>query len=727
MKALELVPELKGQIGSLETKLSMVDQERKKQFAAVQAANKQINELKQALVQAKNHAEELMPQIKRVEHDKEGLLGRIEGLEQDVAARDASLEQQRLQLERASADMARLEGDMSGELARLEGELQHAQGGWDAAKAEVAALKQEKEDTLAESWKVTEENDRLNGSLEEAVKKIGKLEEAGRRKDTARAEADKQLIASEKQGTEMRIRIKELQEELKKMDRDMKRGAAVSEHDKRLLTDEVAQLTARVCQYEFDLFVKRAVREARLECTVPSKPVRVYFIFWRYNVALHKAFDIAQAKRDMTRKVQRAEIEAVSLRKRLAASHRLVSELQRNNAAQTSAANVLSVTLYSAPSKSLQATRTVAWGDSNVAEDIANLSALTPLPSMAGDTPPPGGWSEHLEVSDAGTQTELSLTGRRGSAGGLKQKLLQTVLEGGRGREEDEAGAGEALPAVEEEGAGGVSDDADAELAVVKREVYRLEDQVASLGERLAAREKDASGAALEMEGLTQRNMRLQKETMTATESLKGLQAALRETQARLSELEKQANTLLGCLKLGEKTLSGVKDRRSLSDAKSVVQGLSIALIERERIIASQQGNQHKGGALIVSNVSPIVLRKAEMETDALDGKGKGAGATTDRGSRAPPRSQTPAATLEEVEDDLEGSIKMLQAQVSTLTDKLESGSAKRKARQMGFLSRADIPVASRDGLPELISSGYNVKGAPGMPKRPVSAMGRMN
>jgi hypothetical protein len=82
---------------------------------------------------------------------------------------------------------------------------------------------------------------------------------------------------------------------------------------------------------------------------------------------------------------------------------------------------------------------------------------------------------------------------------------------------------------------------------------------------------------------------------------------------------------------------------------------------------------------------------------------------------------------LPQVEDDLEGSVKLLQSQVAVLTDKLESGSAKRKARQMGFLSRADIPVPSRDGLPELIGAGYSVKGADAGRRRPASAMGRMN
>lgn len=81
------------------------------------------------------------------------------------------------------------------------------------------------------------------------------------------------------------------------------------------------------------------------------------------------------------------------------------------------------------------------------------------------------------------------------------------------------------------------------------------------------------------------------------------------------------------------------------------------------------------------------------------------------------------------MEDDLEGSVKLLQSQVAVLTDKLESGSAKRKARQMGFLSRADIPVPSRDGLPELIGAGYAVKGlgTEAGSRRPASAMGRIN
>ena len=105
-------------------------------------------------------------------------------------------------------------------------------------------------------------------------------------------------------GAGHRVRIRELQAEVKDMDSQIKSNQKHFEQHKKVFIADLAELTARVSELEFDLFVQRAVREVRLETTVPVKPLKHFWMMWRFVCAMHKSFDITTAKREMNKKVK---------------------------------------------------------------------------------------------------------------------------------------------------------------------------------------------------------------------------------------------------------------------------------------------------------------------------------------------------------------------------------------------------------------------------------------
>jgi chromosome segregation ATPase len=188
-KALEQLPELKSQISSLETRLEMQDGERRKQVSAVQAANKQIAELKQALHDGRRHADELGQTIKRLEGEVVVLNGRIVELEGEVERRDGMIERLESQLREARDENGVLRGRNEG----LEGELADARGGWEASKEEVAKLIKSREELMEEGSGMRGERDALAGELSRAKLMIERLEGDVRKKDKHRVEIDKQV------------------------------------------------------------------------------------------------------------------------------------------------------------------------------------------------------------------------------------------------------------------------------------------------------------------------------------------------------------------------------------------------------------------------------------------------------------------------------------------------------------------------------------------------------
>jgi chromosome segregation ATPase len=190
-KALEQLPEMKAQISSLETRLEMQDGERRKQVSAVQAANKQISELKQALHDGKRQADELGQTIKKLEGEAVVLNGRIAELEGEVEKRDGVIAGLESQLKEARDENEMLRGKIKG----LEGQVADARSGWDASKEEVAKSIKAMGVLMEEGSGMRGERDALAGELSRAKQMIERLEGDVRKKDRHRVEIDKQVLS----------------------------------------------------------------------------------------------------------------------------------------------------------------------------------------------------------------------------------------------------------------------------------------------------------------------------------------------------------------------------------------------------------------------------------------------------------------------------------------------------------------------------------------------------
>ena len=189
-KALEQLPDMKAQISSLETRLEMQDGERRKQVSAVQAANKHISELKQALHDGKRQADELGQTIKKLEGEAVVLNGRIAELEGEVEKRDGVISGLETQLKEARDENEMLRGKIEG----LEGQVADARSGWDASKEEVAKSIKEIGVLMEEGSGMRGERDALAGELSKAKQMIERLEGDVRKKDRNRVEIDKQVL-----------------------------------------------------------------------------------------------------------------------------------------------------------------------------------------------------------------------------------------------------------------------------------------------------------------------------------------------------------------------------------------------------------------------------------------------------------------------------------------------------------------------------------------------------
>ena len=370
----------------------------------------------------------------------------------------------------------------------------------------------------------------------------------------------------------------------------------------------------------------------KIEHRISVAPRRVLFKLWHLTAVAIKYWTAADTKKAQEAEVRKAKAEAKSLRNRLGAAHRLVEEMERRDKSIASAQCLLAPPT-SAPEESEHASPMVGTNNRTL-----------------GNVPHQDSTAKQLA---AGTASKLSAGGgllaARALAGDVNCQTIQ------KGALKDEV--------VAEEGETASGTNAETPLEQCKTCLVH----------------------ASHLEGLNQRCTRLERDAKNSVERAKLLGEQKQDLSTQLVELKKQMS-VLGCLRLANKQFTTIKDRKTALEARTICQSMTVALLDKERSLQSQEAQKADQNQ---TGTSAIVTRKAELEAEALS-----RGSTLQDDMRVRQSSKYKdfmdlAAQADEIAPSIFDQLDVLTGQVSDLVMRHEGHRMRRARRDVELIQNA--------------------------------------
>jgi len=191
----------------------------------------------------------------------------------------------------------------------------------------------------------------------------------------------------------------------------------------------------------------------------------------------------------------------------------------------------------------------------------------------------------------------------------------------------------------------------------------------------------------LQMEGVNQRNTRLQRESANFEEKTKTLTLCNNDLNIQMAELKRHDN-IMACLRMVQNFVPSVKERKIAVEARTLCQTLTVALLDKERSLPMAAGGP--------AEMSPIAARKSELEADALArGSTLEQEAKRFRSNKYADIMQAAAASTDEDQKSIFEQLDVLTGQVTGLVARHETHAIRRRRKEQDAKDAAALPIGT--------------------------------